>query len=239
MGRRFGSRSTSEEADAALAIAGSGRMTRKQVADRLGVAETSVRRLEGTYLRPIRQGRFVFFDEAEVERYAAESGGHRRHDSGEVAARAFELFREGKDFRDVVIELRQSPERIRQLLREYALAGDLLISAEIRCEIEQMGYFREGYRFTGRDILDVMRFLADRNKALIQERIAQDNAMDRLRRALLRAERAVAPAATGAPSPAIDQRPERDGQVKVARSEGVEGTSNTTSPTDGPGTHGP
>jgi hypothetical protein len=213
-------------------------MTRKQAADRLGVAETSVRRLEGTYLHPIRDGRFVFFDEAEVERCAAEGCGRRKHDSGDVAARAFELFREGRDFRDVVIELRQPPERIRQLLREYALAGDLLIPAEILCEIEQMGYFREGYRITGRDILLVMRFLADRNAALIQARIDQDRTIDKLRSSLLRAERAGSLPTNAAPPPAVGRDTEADSLAKADEIEGIQSTPDTTNPTEETGTHG-
>jgi hypothetical protein len=213
-------------------------MTRKQAADRLGLAETSVRRLEGTYLHPIRDGRFVFFDEAEVERCAAEGCGRRKQDSGDVAARAFELFREGRDFRDVVIELRQPPERIRQLLREYALAGDLLIAAEIRCEIEQMGYFREGYRITGRDILLVMRFLAEKNAALIQAKIDQDGKIDRLRSALLRAERAGSLPATVAPSPAVGRDTEAASQAKANELEGIQSTPDTTNPIEGTGMDG-
>jgi hypothetical protein len=181
----------------------------------------------------------VLFDEAEVERCATEGGARRRQDSGEVAARAFELFREGRDFRDVVIELRQPPERIRQLLREYALGEDLLVPAETRCEIEQMGYFREGYRFTGKDILFVMRFLADKNAELIRERIAQDNAMDRLRNALLRAERAITPPNNAVPSPAVGGGPVSAGHAKAGESAGLQGVPDTKSPTEGTGTPRP
>ncbi len=247
MGRRFGSRSASDEADAALAVAGNGQLTRKQVADRLGVAETSVRRLEGAYLHPIRHGRFVFFDQAEVEQYAAEGGGRRGHDSGDVAARAFELFREGKDFRDVVIELRQTPEKIRHLLREYALGSDLYMSAEIRCEIEQMGYFPEGHRLTAEDILRLVRVLEYRNTNLVQKTINQDQAMDRLRRTLNRAQSANAQPASSVPSSPIvhsspappSSEPESTDKAKEVDGATLQDTPDPKNPIQGTGTHGP
>jgi hypothetical protein len=248
MGRRFGSGSASHDADAALAVAGSGRMTRKQVADRLGVAETSVRRLEGTYLHTIRHGRFVFFDQAEVEHYAAEGGRRQRHDSGEVAARAFELFREGKDFRDVVIELRQTPEKIRQLLREYALSTDLYVPAAIRCEIEQMGYFPDGHRLTAQDILSLIQGLGQRNESLVRRSIDQDNAMDRLRRALARAQSSSAqpanatppsPTMSDAPPPVVHPPEKSDDKSKDAESATPQETLDPKNPSQGTGTHGP
>lgn len=45
-------------------------MTRIQVARRLGISKTSVRRLEGRELTPYRTGRGVVFDSIEVEAYA-------------------------------------------------------------------------------------------------------------------------------------------------------------------------
>jgi hypothetical protein len=248
MGRRFGSGSASADAEAALATAGSGRMTRKQVADRLGVAETSVRRLEGTYLHTIRHGRFVFFDEAEVEHYAAEGGGRRKHDSGEVAARAFELFREGKDFREVVIELRQTPERIRQLLREYALGTDLYVPAAIRCEIEQMGYFPEGHSLTAQDILSLIQVLGEKNANLIQRTIDQDNAMDRLRRALARAQTAnaqppsAAPASSTThdpPAPVVPQAEKGGDKPEDVENTNLQDIPDPNNPNQSTGTHGP
>ena len=142
-------------------------LTRKQAAALLGVAETSVRRLEGTHLHPIRRGRFVFFDAQEVERCAAE-GTRRQPDSGEIAARAFELFRSGRDFRDVVIELRQTPDRVRQLYREYALGSDLLMPAAVRVAIEELGICDEGRPIDAGAILRMLRNLAEGNRRLVQ-----------------------------------------------------------------------
>jgi hypothetical protein len=158
------------------------------VARRLGVAETSVRRLEGTWLHPTHRGRFVFFDEREVENYAADHAARRNgRDQGEVAARAFELFRAGHDFRDVVIELRQTPERVRQLFREYALGSDLLVPASIRREIEELGLIAEGRAICADDILALLRRLTEGNGRLVQETIDQWQRIQQLERALERA----------------------------------------------------
>ena len=94
------------------------------------------------------------------------------------------LFGAGKDFRDVVIALRRTPERIRQLQREYALGSDLVLPAPIRCEIEQMGYFQEGHRLTPPDVLRIIKFLAEKNAKLIQKIIDLDQLLDRNSRVL-------------------------------------------------------
>ncbi len=189
--RGFGSGRRRNVQRAAIAQGGTRELTRKQVASRLGIAETSVRRLEGTSLHPAHRGRFVFFDAQEVEGYAAEHGGGRKgRDHGEVAARAFELFRAGQDFRDVVIELRQSPERVRQLLREYALGSDLLIPAEILRQIEELGLSEEGQVLRAQDILHLLQRLAEGNRRLVQESINQWQRIQQLERALERAARA-------------------------------------------------
>ena len=160
-----------------------GELTRKQAAARLGVAETSVRRLEGIHLHPIRRGRFVYFDAQEVERCASE-GTRCQPDSGEIAARAFELFRSGRDFRDVVIELRQTPDRVRQLYREYALGSDLLVPAAVRVAIEELGLGDEGRPMDAGSILRVLRNLAEGNRRLVQRTIDQAQTIESLRRAV-------------------------------------------------------
>jgi hypothetical protein len=110
MPRETGSVRQGKARSAAIAESGTIKLTRKQVAHRLGVAETSVRRLEGTQLHPVHLGRFVYFDEQEVESYAADHASARTpRNTGEVAARAFELFRTGHGFRDVVIRCDRRP----------------------------------------------------------------------------------------------------------------------------------
>jgi hypothetical protein len=163
-------------------------LTRKQVADRLGVGETSVRRLEGSRLHPVHRGRFVYFDEREVESYAAEHApGRVTGSSGEIAAQAFELFRAGKGFRDVVIELRQTPERVRQLYREYALGSDVLLPAAVVGAIEQMGFWEDGQPLTAPNLLRLLQTLVEANRRVIQRTVDQANQIEQLRGALHRA----------------------------------------------------
>jgi hypothetical protein len=164
--------------------AGGNELTRKQVAQRLGISETSVRRLEGTRLHPIVRGRFVHFDRQEVETFAEKKSQDRtKSDAGEVAARAFELFRAGKDLREVVIELRQTPERVRQLHREYALGSDLLVPAAICREIENIGVGEEGRPWGPQDLLQLLQRLTEGNRRLVQRTIDQWQEIEQLRRA--------------------------------------------------------
>jgi hypothetical protein len=160
------------------------------VAERLAISETSVRRLEGTQLHPAHRGRFVYFDEREVESYAAEQApGRRTGNPGEIAAKAFELFRAGKGFRDVVIELRQTPERVRQLYREYALGSDLLLPAAILRAIEELGFREEGRALGPQDVLHLIHSLAEGNRRLVQKTIDQAQQIEQLGRALARIDR--------------------------------------------------
>jgi hypothetical protein len=190
MPRETGSRRHVAPPRAAIAESAGNAMTRKHVAERLGVSETSVRRLEGTRLHPVHRGRFVYFDEHEVESYASErSPGRPSGNPGEIAAHAFELFREGKGFRDVVIELRQTPERVRQLYREYALGSDLLLPAAILRAIEELGFGEEGRALGAQDVLHLIHSLAEGNRRLVQKTIDQAQQIEQLGRALARIDR--------------------------------------------------
>jgi hypothetical protein len=183
MSREFGSNRQGRARSAAIAGSGTSTLTRKQVAHRLGVAETSVRRLEGTQLHPVYRGRFVYFDEQEVESYATEhASGRNPKNTGEMAAQAFELFRAGQGFRDVVIQLRQTPERVRQLHREYALGSDLILPASVRCEIEELGLGDLGQPLGPQSILDSLRRLVEANRRLVQKTIDQFEQIQRLER---------------------------------------------------------
>ncbi len=132
-------------------------LTRSQVAARLGVGLTTVRRLEKTRrLHPKRGKRGFLFRVEDVDRLRATYPRHMRPiqeaTPGEIAARAFELFEQGKGLRDVVISLRQSPEAVRELYRQYALSGDLIVPAEIRQQIERFGFGGENYSLKAADI---------------------------------------------------------------------------------------
>lgn len=93
------------------------------MAKRLGTSVASVRRLEGRVLHPQRGERGVWlFSAAEVARAASTYAGKQKRpstDDGELAARAFELFRLGHDLAAIVVELRQQPRTIRELYAEW------------------------------------------------------------------------------------------------------------------------
>ena len=61
-------------------------------------------------------------------------------DPGEVAARAFELFAEGRPLRDVVIQLRQAPEKVEALHEQWMSCGgaELVINAVAQRELERL-----------------------------------------------------------------------------------------------------
>jgi len=106
--------------------AGIERVTRRRVAERLGISVTSVRRLEGTRLHPKRDTHGVWlFDAAEVEALASQPASIRRHqrhdDAGEVASQVFQMLEEGHELSAIVIALRQSPARIRELYDEWTV----------------------------------------------------------------------------------------------------------------------
>lgn len=94
-------------------------LTRAQTARRIGVSIGTVRRMEGAELHPIVINGKHCFHPAEVERY-------RRLTDGQIAARAFQMFNEGRGVIDVVIELEQPPEPIERLYSTW----DRLASTE-------------------------------------------------------------------------------------------------------------
>jgi hypothetical protein len=77
------------------------------------------------------------FKEAEVRKFL------RRQDpneEGEVAARAFEMFEEGRAVREIVIALRQRPERIERLHDQWEDFGgsELVITPVANRELERL-----------------------------------------------------------------------------------------------------
>jgi len=104
------------------------RMTRRQVAERLGISTSSVRRLEGVRLHPTLDEDGVWrFDAAELAaepvhrrrpaRRAPARG--KRQQAGDVAARVFRMFEQRRSLRDIVVTARQPPELVRTLYREW------------------------------------------------------------------------------------------------------------------------
>ncbi|MDD9946973.1 MAG: helix-turn-helix transcriptional regulator [Myxococcales bacterium] len=83
-------------------------LTRAQAARRIGVSVSTIRRMEGAELEPVLVDGKHLFHLPEVDRY-------RRVTDGELAARAFQMFNDGRCVIDVVIELQEPPERIEKL----------------------------------------------------------------------------------------------------------------------------
>ncbi len=110
-------------------------LTRRQVAEVLGVAEDEVERLDGRALHPKRseQDRAWRYDPAEVRSLAA--GASRlepANGSGAEDAAAFELFEAGKTLPQVVIATKLPAERVAKLRSAYDLmAGELVLSAQV------------------------------------------------------------------------------------------------------------
>ena len=110
--------------------------TRGQVARRLGMSLSSVRRMEGELLKPIVDARGVHhFEEAEIQavfvRVRRMRAPHDEHADGALAAAAFALFRSGADVIAVVKELREAPEKIEALFVQWnRFRGAVLLDAQ-------------------------------------------------------------------------------------------------------------
>lgn len=115
----------------------SGRLlTRGQVARRLGLSLSTVRRMEGIQLKPIVGERGVrYFEETEIQTVLVRVRRTRmpddEHADGTLAAAAFTLFRNGADVVAVVTELREAPETIERLFEHWKhLRGTILLDAK-------------------------------------------------------------------------------------------------------------
>lgn len=101
--------------------------------------------MEGRWLHPRREGGKLLFDAEEVER-AREHVRERpvRSADGELAARAAELFAAGKSTMEVVVVLRVTPARLRELRRELAEPDDLIVPGDVVAEIRDLGFAGSG-----------------------------------------------------------------------------------------------
>jgi DNA-binding transcriptional MerR regulator len=115
----------------------SSRMTRGQVAKRLGISVSSVRRYEGERLHPSVDDNDVrWFEEKEVTALAAhlanQSGAKgtrgakglvarpsEERTAGEIAALVFERFEQRQSLAEIVIGLRVEPDVVAQLFEQY------------------------------------------------------------------------------------------------------------------------
>jgi hypothetical protein len=115
----------------------SARLTRGQVASRLDISVSTVRRYEGERLHPLIDDKGVrWFEEKEVAALAAqlinESGKRptakneasaratEHRTAGEIAALVFERFEERQSLAEIVIGLRVEPDLVAQLFDQYS-----------------------------------------------------------------------------------------------------------------------
>ena len=125
------------------------RLTRAQVAERLGVSISTVRRYEGERLRPeVGEGDVRWFDAAKVAALAAELANEaprpRLRNAGrasgaapasrsadELAALVFERFEQRQSLAEIVLGVRISPDRVRALHAQWCQG---LIEGQLRME---------------------------------------------------------------------------------------------------------
>jgi hypothetical protein len=123
-----------------------GRLTRAQVATRLGTSVSTVRRYEGQTLHPeIDDAGVRWFDSEEVAKVASalanELGTGRRkprnrnehiaaaRSDGEIAAQVFERFEQRQSLAEIVVGVRIEPEKVRELFQQWCVGlteGQLL-----------------------------------------------------------------------------------------------------------------
>jgi hypothetical protein len=122
--------------------------------------------MEGTTLHPTMGSDGAhLFDAREVAALAS-SRRVRANTDGEIAARACELFREGKGVVDVVIELHQPFDVVQPLARAYLEDdGGLFVPGVITRQIESEFGDAVG-RLSADDLLRVVRNLAQRTAVL-------------------------------------------------------------------------
>jgi transcriptional regulator with XRE-family HTH domain len=107
-------------------------LSRRQVADRLGISTSSVRRLEGDLLNPSSDENGVWwFDPAEVEAArmrgpirgrpapSSDPAERQRARAGRLAATVFRMFARGRPLAEIVVLTKQPPERVRALYHEW------------------------------------------------------------------------------------------------------------------------
>ena len=133
-------------------------MTRNEASDMLSCSHQTLANYERRgdlhpqfAYRPDGRGtehRVIVYDPHELKKLAVKLRRHvlQPRDPGEMAARAFELFREGKSMEDVVVELRMLPDQVRELhdKRLELGGGDLVIFPVAKEALEKvLGPFKD------------------------------------------------------------------------------------------------
>jgi hypothetical protein len=119
-------------------------LTRSEVAIRLGISVSAVRRMEGKTLHPFRDDRGILrFAVSELPEARKATSSTRtsaaprvtQPDAGEIAARVFEALAAGYSLRQIVTSLRVEPARVRKLFAEWHV--DLVAGERARRETER------------------------------------------------------------------------------------------------------
>lgn len=130
-------------------------LTRNESADFLRVSVTTIGNYERqgklhprfAYRRDSREieHRVAVYDRDELLKLRRIDRLPASHEPGEVAARCFELFNEGLTIRDVVVEMRKTPDLVRSLYDSWLNNGskaDLLITSTVKEDLERLlGHF--------------------------------------------------------------------------------------------------
>jgi hypothetical protein len=110
------------------AVVAEQRLTRRQVAARLGISASAVRRMEGKSLHPERDSNGIWrFSPSELRNVRTAQRTKKRLpaattiNAGEIAARVFEAFAAGHGLRQIVARLRVEPAKVRALYAEWQL----------------------------------------------------------------------------------------------------------------------
>jgi hypothetical protein len=127
-------------------------MTRNEASDMLSCSQQTLANYERrgdlhpqAAYRPDGRGvehRVIVYNPHELKKLAIKLRRHvlQPRDPGEMAARAFELFREGKSMEDVVVELRMQPDQVEALYAKRLDMGgaNLVISPTAKEALEKV-----------------------------------------------------------------------------------------------------
>ena len=125
-------------------------LTANQVVDMLGVAHDTVKAWERKgVLHPQMARRTLsngasreirVYDPHEVAAMPRRHGVRVPNDPGEIAARAFELMETGKSIREIVVALREAPDKVADLHEQWMLlgGGDVVIGAAATEELVRL-----------------------------------------------------------------------------------------------------